>query len=105
MLPKLTVGGRPLNYLQGNRVKFAVRVPVDGYGIAPSRQGGGAATRAVASLVEWARGDERIERITANTGVDNVPSQRVLERNGFLRVGEDVDPDDGPVICWELRLK
>ncbi|MGE7139312.1 GNAT family N-acetyltransferase [Luteibacter sp. NPDC031894] len=87
----------------------AVRVPTDGelhigYGVAPSRQGGGAATGAIASLVAWARMDRRVERITANTAVDNIPSQKVLERNCFGRIGNDIDPDDGPVICWELRL-
>ena len=87
-----------------------VRPPIDGelhigYGIAPTRQGRGAATRAVASLVAWARDDARIDQITANTGIDNLPSQKVLERNGFRRIGEEIDPDDGPVMCWELRLK
>jgi len=86
-----------------------VRVPVDGelhigYGIAPSRQRGGVATRAIASLIAWARMDARVTRITAETAVDNVPSQKVLERNGFRVVGERVDDEDGALLCWELAV-
>lgn len=82
------------------------RPPVDGfvdigYGIAPTRQGSSAATRAVARVVAWADGDSRVRRLTAEIAVDNVASQRVLERNGFLRCGERVDPEDGALLCWE----
>jgi RimJ/RimL family protein N-acetyltransferase len=85
------------------------RMPVDGelhigYGIAPSRQGTGAATRAIAALVQWARTDTRVSRITADTAIENIASQRVLERNGFSQVDERIDPEDGRLICWELRI-
>jgi RimJ/RimL family protein N-acetyltransferase len=81
------------------------RPPADGvvdigYGIAPTRQGSGAATRAVADVVAWASGDGRVRRLTAETAVDNVASQRVLERNDFRRCGERVDPEDGALLCW-----
>lgn len=76
-----------------------------GYGVAPSREGRGIASRAVAALVEWARTDARITRLTADTSVDNLGSQRVLDRNGFVRVGEREDPEDGRLLCWERRLR
>ena len=75
-----------------------------GYGIAPTREGRGIATRAVADFVSWARKDPRVGRLIADTAVDNVGSQRVLERNGFRRVGEREDPEDGRLLCWERRL-
>ncbi|MBY5379897.1 GNAT family N-acetyltransferase [Rhizobium leguminosarum] len=83
-----------------------VRVPQDGnihigYGIAPSRQGRGCTTRAIGQLLEWARDDPRVALISAETGFENIASQRVLERNGFIRVGERIDAEDGPLICWE----
>ncbi|MGO8037406.1 GNAT family N-acetyltransferase [Rhizobium leguminosarum] len=83
-----------------------VRVPQDGnihigYGLAPSRQGRGCTTRAIGQLLEWARHDPRVALVSAETGVDNIASQRVLERNGFIRIGERIDADDGPLICWE----
>jgi RimJ/RimL family protein N-acetyltransferase len=82
------------------------RPPADGevhigYGLAPGRQGRGAATRAIADLLSWAGADPRVTLVSAETGVDNIASQRVLERNGFVRVGERVDDEDGPLICWQ----
>jgi putative acetyltransferase len=72
-----------------------------GYGIAPSRQGRGQARRAIADIVEWACADPRVTAVTAETSVHNHASQRVLERNGFLRTGGRLDPKDGELICWK----
>jgi RimJ/RimL family protein N-acetyltransferase len=71
-----------------------------GYGIAPSRRGRGAASRAVGDVLAWARADARVTTVTADTSIDNVASQRVLARNGFLRVGTRTDAEDGDMICW-----
>lgn len=73
-----------------------------GYGVAPSREGRGIATAAVAELLDWARSDPRVRRVSAETAVDNVGSQRVLERNGFSPTGRRTDPEDGPLICWKV---
>ncbi|USQ96751.1 GNAT family N-acetyltransferase [Caulobacter sp. RL271] len=75
-----------------------------GYGVAPTRQGRGAATRAVRDLAAWAVADERVRALTAETSVDNPASQTVLARNGFQAVGERVDSEDGPLILWRLDL-
>ncbi|MBP2446869.1 GNAT family N-acetyltransferase [Rhizobium leguminosarum] len=75
-----------------------------GYGIAPSRERRGYVTRAIAQLLEWARKDPRVTLVSADTGVENIASQRVLERNGFIRTGERIDPEDGPVICWQASI-
>lgn len=86
-----------------------VRPPADGelrigYGIAPSRHGRGIACRAVAGLVAWAATDPRVARISAETAVDNPPSQRVLERNGFHVTGSREDLEDGALLCWEKHV-
>ncbi|ANM09669.1 MULTISPECIES: GNAT family N-acetyltransferase [unclassified Rhizobium] len=86
-----------------------IRAPEDGeihigYGIAPSRERRGYVTRAIAELLEWARKDPRVSRISADTGVENIASQRVLARNGFIRTGERIDPEDGSVICWQASI-
>lgn len=73
-----------------------------GYGIAPSRQGRGIAGRAIGDIVEWAWNAPHVEGLTAETSVDNMPSQQVLARNGFRKIGERVDEEDGPLICWRL---
>lgn len=75
-----------------------------GYGVAPSRQGKGVATRAVGDLAAWARGDERVDALTAETAVDNLASQKALSRNGFVVVGAREDHEDGPLILWRLSL-
>ena len=75
-----------------------------GYGIAATRRGQGFATRAVGKLLELARADRRIEIVAAETAVDNVPSQRTLEKNGFARTGGRIDPEDGAVFCWQVAV-
>jgi RimJ/RimL family protein N-acetyltransferase len=85
-----------------------VKPPADGgieigYGVAASRRQRGLATAAVAALVEWARCDARVHVVRAETSLDNPPSQAVLERNGFQRVGARLDAEDGELICWSVR--
>ncbi len=74
-----------------------------GYGVAASREGRGFASAAVAALlpVLHARG---VRLATAETSVENPASQRVLERNGFSRVGERIDEEDGPLYLWQRSL-
>ncbi len=76
-----------------------------GYGVAPSRWGRGIATRAIAGLLAWARNDARVDWISADTGIDNTASQRVLERNGFQPTGTRADEEDGQLICWRIDTK
>ena len=76
-----------------------------GYGIAPSCRRRGIASRAVADVVAWARSDGRIKAVAANTATANLFSQRTLERNGFRKVGERVDDEDGPLICWRVETE
>lgn len=71
-----------------------------GYGIAPSRQNRGLARRAIGDIVQWARNTPYVNALTAETSHSNLPSQSVLARNGFYRVGERVDDEDGPLISW-----
>lgn len=75
-----------------------------GYGVAPTRERRGCVTRAIAQLLDWARNDPRVTCISADTVAGNIASQRVLERNGFIRTGERIDPEDGPVICWQASI-
>jgi RimJ/RimL family protein N-acetyltransferase len=75
-------------------------LPMIGYGTAPGEESRGAATAAVAGVLAWAGADPRIRAVGAETGVDNLASQRVLERNGFDVAGQRVDAEDGPLLCW-----
>jgi ribosomal-protein-alanine N-acetyltransferase len=58
-----------------------------GYWIDGARNGRGLATGAVGEILAFAFEDLALHRVEAATLVDNVPSQRVLEKNGFERYG------------------
>jgi ribosomal-protein-alanine N-acetyltransferase len=58
-----------------------------GYWLAERLNGRGLATQAVGEAVEIAFGELDLHRLEAGTLVDNVASQRVLERNRFERIG------------------
>lgn len=75
-----------------------------GYGISPCRHNRGIASRAIAQVIGWARRQPYLRAITAETLPENLASQRVLTRNGFVAIGERLDEEDGIVICWRRRL-
>lgn len=58
-----------------------------GYWVAEAANGRGLATRAVGDLVRIAFDGLGLHRVEAGTLLHNVRSQRVLERNGFVRYG------------------
>jgi RimJ/RimL family protein N-acetyltransferase len=65
----------------------ALRSANVGYWVDAARNGRGLASRAVAALAEHAFGELELHRLEAGTAVDNLASQRVLEKNGFERIG------------------
>ena len=73
-----------------------------GYGIVASFAGRGYATRGVTLLLAEAFARPEVCAVTAETSVENPASQRVLEKNGFTRVGRREDAEDGPLICWRI---
>jgi RimJ/RimL family protein N-acetyltransferase len=75
-----------------------------GYGISPSFQGQGCATRLTARMVEYAFSQPDAHIIRAHTLVDGIASQTVLLKNQFEFVGVVQDPEDGTVHRYE-RLK
>ena len=72
------------------------------YGLDPAYRGRGYAREAVAALVAFALDADRARSVRAHTRPENGASARVLAASGFTRVGEVVDPEDGPVWRWEL---
>lgn len=58
-----------------------------GYWVSATDNGRGLATAAVRDIVRVAFDELRLHRIQAGTLLHNVGSQRVLERNGFVRFG------------------
>jgi RimJ/RimL family protein N-acetyltransferase len=58
-----------------------------GYLIAEKHQNQGIATRAVALILEKAFAEGKLRKVKATTGVSNVASYRVLQKNGFSLEG------------------
>ncbi|MCO5994643.1 GNAT family N-acetyltransferase [Actinoallomurus rhizosphaericola] len=89
-------------WLAGNRADFVIRVgdafagdiglyneawsrqAMVGYSMLPEFRGRGVATRAVRLVSAWAF-EIGVQRLVAGTMTDNVASQRVLEKAGFVR--------------------
>ena len=77
--PEVLIGmleARPLTY----------RIDL-GYVLTPSVWGRGYMPEAIAALTSLALGHEEVFRVQAFCDVENVPSQRALEKSGFLREG------------------
>jgi len=70
-----------------------------GYGMAPAYQGRGLATQAARVLTDEALA-QGASRVSAFTAPDNTASCRLLQRIGYVRDGEMIDPDDGLVWRW-----
>lgn len=58
-----------------------------GYWVGEAYNGRGLASAAVAEVAGRAFGELGLHRLQADTLVHNVASQRVLQRNGFVRIG------------------
>jgi [ribosomal protein S5]-alanine N-acetyltransferase len=77
--------------LPGPALSNVVRGPLQsanlGYWVAERANGRGLATKAVGEVIPIAFGELGLHRLEAGTLVDNVASQRVLEKNGFEQIG------------------
>jgi RimJ/RimL family protein N-acetyltransferase len=82
---------------KGPPLRGAVEI---GYSIAPTHQSLGFATEAVEAVCAHALRHYGIGRVLAHTLPAASASTRVLEKNGFRRTGEIVDPDDGRIWRW-----
>ena len=68
-------------------VHGAMQSAMISYFVEEARAGRGLATAAVGELLTVAFGELGLHRVEAGTAVGNLASQRVLEHNGFTRVG------------------
>ena len=73
-----------------------------GYGIAPGYQGNGYATEVANALIDFASRDKSVRLLRAHTLAQTNASTRVLEKSGFRKTAETVDPENNlPVWRWE----
>ena len=75
-----------------------------GYRIAQKAAGQGLATAAVREVRELAATQYGLSRLRAKATTDNPASQTVLERNGFVVVGE-LTLNDKPAISYICELR
>lgn len=68
-------------------VREALQSGTIGYWVDHPRNGRGLATAAVGEILSYAFDELALHRVEAATLVDNLPSQRVLEKNSFERIG------------------
>ncbi len=54
-------------------------------------------------MLAIAKNEPAVKALLASTPVGNIASQRVLERNGFARIGERSNPEDGKLILWRIE--
>jgi len=60
-----------------------------GYRIGQTEVGKGVATKAVQMVLNLGIEKHQLEEVTAGTSKDNIASQKILEKNGFLCIGAD----------------
>ena len=84
----IVAGGQAVGAMNlSNVVRGAFQSANVGYWVARAHNGRGVATAALALVCERAFGELGLHRIEAGTLLDNHASQRVLEKNGFERIG------------------
>ena len=74
-----------------------------GYSMLEAHQGNGHWTEAVRVLVDWALQNRAVQAVVAHTLPDLTPSIRVMEKCGFVFVGDGPIEDGMPTIRYELR--
>ncbi|MBW4420917.1 MAG: GNAT family N-acetyltransferase [Myxacorys californica WJT36-NPBG1] len=80
------------------------RVVEIGYSVAPAYQGRGFATSAARQLIEIAAASALVDKVCAHTLAEPSASTTVLEKSGMMRVAEIVDPEDGQLWQWEIKV-
>lgn len=69
-----------------------------GYGVEAAYEGNGYATEAVSAIAQWASEQKGVKQIEAETDPENIASQRVLTKAGFVENG--VIGEEGPRYVW-----
>lgn len=72
-----------------------------GYGIEKKYEGKGLMTEAVTAMAQWASNQLGVSQIEAEIEANNIASQRVLQKAGFLANG--IIGKEGPRFTWKNR--
>jgi [ribosomal protein S5]-alanine N-acetyltransferase len=70
-----------------------------GYGTYDEFQNKGFMTEMVRAMIEWTKTQHSVKSIIASTDKTNTPSFKVLENNGFIKIGETET-----LFNWKLEI-
>lgn len=73
-----------------------------GYRVLPRHRRHGYAREMATTLWAYAAARPDVRTLVASVAPDNVASRAIVEGAGFVKVGEQDDPDDGPEWVYEL---
>lgn len=89
-----------LNFHAGPDERGMVEI---GYTLLPDFRGQGYAIEAVRAVFDWARRVHGIHRFRASVAPDNERSHNLITKLGFVRTGEQWDPEDGLEYVYEIE--
>ena len=81
--------------LSESQPRYALRL---GYVVAETFQGKGMASEMIAGLISWCSASGVVSSLSGGAEVDNLPSIKVLEKNGFVRERNDEFPQGNTVF-------
>jgi RimJ/RimL family protein N-acetyltransferase len=73
-----------------------------GYRVEPAHRRQGIATEVATALIDWAQREYCVTRFRASTAPDNVGSQAIISRLGFVQTGTQMDEIDGLELVFDL---
>ena len=74
-----------------------------GYGLREGYCGNGYMTEAVKAMANWAHSQNGVTKVIAETTTDNLASQRVLLRAGFVPLG--MNGQEGPLYLYRNEME
>ena len=73
-----------------------------GLGVHPDFQQRGYATEALIGMWSWVVDQPRVELLRYTVAPDNLASVALIQKFGFMCVGQQIDPEDGPEDIYEM---
>jgi len=74
-----------------------------GYTVFSAFRRQGYAREACEMLMQWAYQEHHVTRFVVSIRPDNIPSHRLAERFGFIRIGSHIDEEDGLEDIYEVQ--
>jgi RimJ/RimL family protein N-acetyltransferase len=75
-----------------------------GLGIAEAERGKGYASEALRAMWDWAAKLPEVKFLRYTVSPDNLPSVTIIRKFGFPLIGEQIDPEDGLELIYEISV-